>query len=56
MSKYSTAATGCVQRILATLRIPGSEANYEDFVDQLCASVSVMQGEALEYVFSFSFF
>lgn len=51
MNIYSSAQTGCVHRILATLKVKDSESNYTDFIRAFCGTVTEMQCNALEYVF-----
>jgi hypothetical protein len=54
MAIYSSAETGCVHNILATLRVDDSRSNYNDFTRNLCSILPKMQWDGLKKVF-FSF-
>jgi hypothetical protein len=49
MLPYSSAGTGCAHRILATMKVKGSQANYNCFTSHLRSMVSPLQCNSLEY-------
>jgi hypothetical protein len=55
MLRYSTAIVGCLHRITATIKVEGSQSQYQDFMGDLRKALSTTQCRALEKVF-FSFF
>jgi len=48
---YSTAPNGCVHRIFATMKLKGSQSNYEGFTRDLRLMLSELQCHSLEKVF-----
>jgi len=51
-STYSSARTGCVHRIVVTLKVKDSQSNYEDFTGLLRSIISKSQWKSFENVFS----
>ena len=50
---YSTALTGCGHRILLTIKVEDSKWNFENFVSDIGAMLSMIQCNILECVFYF---
>jgi hypothetical protein len=55
MSMYSTAATGCIHRIVVTLKVEDSESNYDGFIKELCSIILKTQWNNFKYVKSYFF-
>ena len=49
--EYSTAGKFCLHRILATMKVRGSQSQYENFTNHLRKSLTAMQCHSLEKVF-----
>jgi hypothetical protein len=49
MLPYSSAGTGCAHRILATMKLKGSQPNYNCFTSDIRSMVSPLQCNSLEY-------
>lgn len=48
---YSTAEPSCLHRIVATLKVRGSQSQYRNFIGDLCKSLTPIQCCSLEKVF-----
>ena len=48
MLPYSSVATGCAHRILATMKVKPSQSNYNGFTSHICSMVSPLQCNSLE--------